>query len=444
MSSFRMRISTLLTVVTAWTLVGTLRAQTSARQADPLSLEQRISCQNAIEQVYWQHRTAGGENVARLSFSEAVPNEVVQRKAEDAILQSLALERFWGVRISGEQLQAELDRMVAQSKSPDVLAELLSALGNDPRMAAECLARPILADRLIRGYYSSDERFHGDLRKRAQTGLAAGSVREAGGNYKEIAWHRGPGGPAKSIVLQPVAFDERVRELNRSLGTPSGKVVVGRASSLREDAHRFYSVAVTELDDSNLRLAFTEFPKVEFETWWATTREQFPTQMPDAGYAYVLGALAPNSNCRDDSWKSTLDLLDPRHWHTAVWTGTEMIVWGGMNSVGTFYGDGARYNPSTDTWTPVAMAGAPSSRAQHFAVWTGKEMVIFGGTGDTTGGKYDPVTDTWKPTSQVGAPIGQQYGAVVWTGKEMIVWGGILGSPVNTGARYRIPPATNG
>lgn len=60
--------------------------------------------------------------------------------------------------------------------------------------------------------------------------------------------------------------------------------------------------------------------------------------------------VAPNGNCRDDSWKPTLQLLDPRYWHTAVWTGSEMIVWGGMMAVGQVFNDGRRYNPKPDSW----------------------------------------------------------------------------------------------
>ena len=80
-----------------------------------------------------------------------------------------------------------------------------------------------------------------------------------------------------------------------------------------------------------------------------------------------------------------------------------MIVWGGMEAVGTVYNDGSRYNPATDTWTPVASTGAPSRAPSHVAVWTGKEMVVWGGRFDTSGGRYDPVTDTWKPTSIASA-----------------------------------------
>ena len=53
-----------------------------------------------------------------------------------------------------------------------------------------------------------------------------------------------------------------------------------------------------------------------------------------------------------------------------------MIVWGGANgSLNT----GGRYNPSTDSWTATSMTNAPSARADHTAVWTGSEMIVWGG-----------------------------------------------------------------
>src|SRR5206468_12649582 len=44
-------------------------------------------------------------------------------------------------------LQAEMERMAQHSKQPEVLRELFAALGNDPFVIAECLARPVLAER---------------------------------------------------------------------------------------------------------------------------------------------------------------------------------------------------------------------------------------------------------------------------------------------------------
>jgi hypothetical protein len=127
--------------------------------------------------------------------------------------------------------------------------------------------------------------------------------------------------------------------------------------------------------------------------------------------------------------------------HTAVWTGTEMIVWGAAADK-----SGGRYNPSTDSWTATSTgANVPPARSAHTAVWTGTEMIVWGGTSDTTGGRYSPSTDTWNATS-IGAnvPSPRVFHTAVWTGAEMIVWGGDDGSsnnPLNTGGRYN--PTTN-
>ena len=347
--------------LTLWILL--LSGVSPGQSSSTFSLGDRISCRTAIEQVYWRHRTGTrGDAASKISFEESVPPSVIQRNAEDTVLKSAALERFWGVTITDSQLQAELDRMAKNSKAPDVLAELLTALDNDPTKAAECLARPLLVDRLIQTYYSSDERFHGALKSRAQSELAAGSLRNSSGQYREVEWNRGRDSVAKPgvIQLESSAFEERVSDLKRSLGGASGNIVPGRVSRLQEDSGRFYAVSVIALDNSRVRVASVEWPKISFDAWWAEARQQLPMTLSTAGYSYTLPLVAPNANCRDDSWKPTLQLLDPRYWHTAVWTGSEMIVFGGMSSVGTVYGDGSRYDPATDTWTPAAPGGAPS------------------------------------------------------------------------------------
>ncbi len=116
--------------------------------------------------------------------------------------------------------------------------------------------------------------------------------------------------------------------------------------------------------------------------------------------------------------------------HTAVWTGSEMIVWGGTGSL--TYNDGARYHPQTDTWTPVNAAGAPVDRFSHTAVWTGTRMIVWGGQNFDgyldSGGSYDPGTNLWSAVSTAGAPLGRWLHSAVWTGTRMIVWGGLAGA----------------
>ena len=85
--------------------------------------------------------------------------------------------------------------------------------------------------------------------------------------------------------------------------------------------------------------------------------------------------------------------LPRRERHTAVWTGSEMIVWGGL--AGGYLNAGGRYNPASNSWTAVSTTGAPAARSSHTAVWTGSEMIVWGGS-DTSvghlndGGRYDP------------------------------------------------------
>ena len=73
----------------------------------------------------------------------------IEKKVEDYLRNSQALEDYWQRPITPEQLQAEMDRMAQHTKQPEVLRELFDALGNDPFVIAECLARPVLAERLV-------------------------------------------------------------------------------------------------------------------------------------------------------------------------------------------------------------------------------------------------------------------------------------------------------
>jgi hypothetical protein len=125
-----------------------------------------------------------------------------------------------------------------------------------------------------------------------------------------------------------------------------------------------------------------------------------------------------------------------RKYHSAVWAKTRMIVWGGNegdppNDRGL--SDGAVYDPSSNTWTGLSKKGAPSPRWAHLAVWTGTEMIIWGGRGcgdvDSgnvcrNGAAYNPSTDSWRPLPpgpSDGISGGQQ--SAVWTGKYVILWG---------------------
>jgi hypothetical protein len=128
-----------------------------------------------------------------------------------------------------------------------------------------------------------------------------------------------------------------------------------------------------------------------------------------------------------------------------------MVVWGGAGSTGGPIQTGGSYDPVADAWTSTSGVGTPAARYDHTAVWTGRSVVVWGGYNGTfngffgDGGRYDPAADTWSPVSIASAPAPRRLHLGAWTGSEMIVWGGLAASgTLGTGGAYSIdlaPPA---
>ncbi|MBI3449367.1 MAG: PxKF domain-containing protein [Acidobacteria bacterium] len=137
-----------------------------------------------------------------------------------------------------------------------------------------------------------------------------------------------------------------------------------------------------------------------------------------------------------DTWTATSIVGAPqaRTGQVAVWTGSEMVVWGGHGSAGERLETGGRYDPGPDSWTSTSTMGAPPAADAPTAVWTGSRMIVWGGHGGpalgylNSGGLYDPSADSWSPTSTLGAPTPRVGHSAVWTGGAMIVWGGSDGA----------------
>src|SRR5439155_12128592 len=124
----------------------------------------------------------------------------------------------------------------------------------------------------------------------------------------------------------------------------------------------------------------------------------------------------------------------------------KMIVRGGYENINqTTFNTGGRYDPSTNSWTATSTTGAPDARQVHTAVWTGSQMIVWGGDGCNlgfgcylnTGGRYNPSTDSWTATTTTSVPDPRYSHTAVWTGSQMIVWGGQSNiGYFNTGGRY--------
>lgn len=147
-------------------------------------------------------------------------------------------------------------------------------------------------------------------------------------------------------------------------------------------------------------------------------------------------AYAPGTN----RWRVIADApLAGRTGHTVVWTGDEMIVWGGCcERRGAEFGDGAAYDPVADTWRRLPPAPI-EARRDHTAVWTGRHMLVWGGTvfeqAFADGAIYSPVRDRWSQLPDAPVEPRSSHSAV-WAGAQMIVWGGATLEPatLNDGA----------
>jgi N-acetylneuraminic acid mutarotase len=384
--------------------------------AEDLAPPEAIACRVAIEEVLWNHRIWPAENDGpKPTFDRAVAAIALEPRVEDALRQSNALAALYGQPVTSEMLQAELDRMSKETRQPEVLRDIFAALGDDPAQLAECLARPLLAERLLSNFYRHDARF---------------------------AKHPQPFSSWWEAVRGKYQADVSPAEHRYSFPE-----IVGMTHPLRMSAGKLSPDGVDVWSDTpsipNAQLSTAVWTGTEMIFWGGLNNSSGGKE--DYGWSY---------NPATDSWSniSHINAPEERTQHTAVWTGSEMIVWGGCNRFNISFcvvNSGGRYDPISDVWAPTSTAGAPAARVGHTAVWAGSKMIVWGGClsaehcNDTsTGGLYDAVTDTWTASATLGAPSARHDHTVVWTGNEMIIWGGHDGIvAVATGGRYN--PGTN-
>src|SRR5439155_21447268 len=126
-----------------------------------LTFAERVAYQREIEDVYWRHRIWPKDRPdPKPSLDAVISQAQLEKRVADYLRNSQALEHYWQRPITPEQLQAEMDRMAQHTKQPEVLRELFAALGNDPFAIAECLARPLLTERLIDDLSIQDKARH--------------------------------------------------------------------------------------------------------------------------------------------------------------------------------------------------------------------------------------------------------------------------------------------
>src|SRR5438552_439153 len=423
-------------------MVASFHPDAKARASNPavagLTFADREAYQRAVEEVYWRHRIWPRENAEPKPSLDAVMSQAqLETKVEDYLRNSQALDDYWQRPITTEQLQAEMDRMARDTKQPDVLRELFSALGNDPFVIAECLARPLLAERLtadFRGQNSTNPFGSAWVTEEPGTSVATSS-KDAVYTLPEIPEDIPPctddTWTATNLTNAPVA-----RYYHTAVWTGNEMIVWGGDNGTDLDS----GGGCNHPTDARSATSMINVPTARgcHTAVWTSGDIIVPRSVSYGTSLNTGGGHNPGT----DSWTATSTTNPPsaRYYHTAVWTGSEMIVWGGGGQT-DYLNTGGRYNPSTDTWTPTSISGAPVARWRHSAVWTDTKMIVWGGNGISgslnTGGRYNPGMDSWTATSTFNVPDGRQYHTSVWTGNEMIVWGGLGPSLwVNTGGRY--------
>lgn len=126
--------------------------------------------------------------------------------------------------------------------------------------------------------------------------------------------------------------------------------------------------------------------------------------------------------------------VDGRVDAAAVATPGAIVFWGGQQPRGAtgdgrVLSDGAAYDPDSDTWSLLPVAGL-SPRADPVAVWTGAHVLVWGcrpgGRSPQAwladGALFDPTSGEWEPMPP--APVEFTFPpAVAWTGDQLLVWG---------------------
>ena len=168
------------------------------------SIASLVAAQTAVERVYHDRRTGNHR-----PFEEAVPAAAIEAKVRLARKKERLLEQVYGVVLADDQLAEEVARINANTRAPEMLAEIKAALGDDRDLFARAFARPILVERELRKRFTNDNARHsgqrakvtalrqalleitGDGALEARRSLLEKSGAEAG-IVDDITWQLGP------------------------------------------------------------------------------------------------------------------------------------------------------------------------------------------------------------------------------------------------------------
>lgn len=381
-----------------------------AAHAAPMSLDDRIACQTAIDGVRWSNMLwPEGNPTPKPPLSDVLPPDAVRAKVIDQLRMEAALDGLYEIRIDNPALQAELDRMARQTRAPKQLKELYAALGNDAARIADCLARPQLVRAQFQSKFSFDATLHAETRAKAHRYDPMEKALDISATEREITYVLDDGLRALQsltadderleIALSHEAWNARLGELRDAQANASPANHFG----LRETRLEFLSEELRHVATDQFTVKVRSWPKTEFGTWWKAEAINWEAEPRySSGKALTLASIAaagPAKNAAksgpDDTWWTEEFVPSSRWGHVSVWTGSEMIVWGGTAAGQGAIASGGRYSPDTDSWQPMSAVGASAFAGDGLkAVWAKDEMIVWNSS-TATGARYRPESDTW-------------------------------------------------
>lgn len=145
-------LTCLLLLLAAWPVA--LQAETFAVLAQD---------RTAIERVYYNHRLG-----RKPPFDQVSPASLIERLVKDYLHKEAILKKVYGVEITVEMLDAEVQRINTTTQAPEMLDEIKAALGKDPARFARAFAKPFLIERLLRDKFENDDALHAAQRGEAE------------------------------------------------------------------------------------------------------------------------------------------------------------------------------------------------------------------------------------------------------------------------------------
>jgi hypothetical protein len=129
--------------------------------------------------------------------------------------------------------------------------------------------------------------------------------------------------------------------------------------------------------------------------------------------------------------------LPGREYPESAWTGTQLLVWGGLEvddegwAAEAPAADGLGWDPAAGTWSTLPEDPGGSRLSEQTGAWTGDRLIRVGSTltsqgvvGPMRATAYDPEADAWSQLPP--PPLAPRSGSSVWwSGREVVVWGGI-------------------